>query len=165
MIDQPTRELKLVEYNTIASSFGCLSQKVRNLHHYLADKYAPELKFNYNLPIQECCKHTAQIADLYLDSYIDRLVNQFCEAINLYRKSTKRTEPVCVLFVIEDNERNVIDQKLIESTLYSCCKVQSLRCTFEEIYRYGVLDQESGVLKVHNREIGFVYYRTGYQLD
>ena len=51
MIDQPTRELKLVEYNTIASSFGCLSQKVRNLHHYLADKYAPELKFNYKLPI------------------------------------------------------------------------------------------------------------------
>lgn len=72
---------------------------------------------------------------------------------------------VYVLFVIEDDERNVIDQKLIESELYSCCKIRSLRCTFEEIYRYGRLDNETGVLRVHNREIAFVYYRTGYQLD
>jgi len=75
----------------------------------LADKYAPELKFNYTLPIQDCCQHTAQIAELYLDSYIDRLVDQFCEAIRLYKESTKRTDKVFVLFVIEDNERNVID--------------------------------------------------------
>lgn len=130
----------------------------------MADKYAPELKFNYKLPIQDCCKHTAEIADLYLDSYIDRLVNQFCFAIKLYRESTHCESNVFVLFVIEDNERNVIDQKLIESDLYACCKVQSLRCTFEEIYRYGTID-ENGILKVHNREIAFVYYRTGYQLD
>ena len=29
MIDQPTNSVKLVEYNTIASSFGVLSQKVK----------------------------------------------------------------------------------------------------------------------------------------
>jgi len=31
MIDVPSNSCKLVEYNTIASSFGCLSQKVREV--------------------------------------------------------------------------------------------------------------------------------------
>jgi len=31
MIDQPTNSVKLVEYNTIASSFGILSQKVKGV--------------------------------------------------------------------------------------------------------------------------------------
>ena len=82
---------------------------MRNLHHYLADKYGSEIKLNYSLPIQDCCKHTADIADLYLDSYIDKLVNQFCEAVKLYKESTVRNESVSILFVIEDNEKNVID--------------------------------------------------------
>lgn len=31
MLDVLTRSAKLVEYNTIACSFGCLSQKVREM--------------------------------------------------------------------------------------------------------------------------------------
>lgn len=40
MLDLVTRSLKLVEYNTIACSFGCLSQKMRVLQDYISDKYA-----------------------------------------------------------------------------------------------------------------------------
>ena len=39
MIDKPTHTMKLVEYNTIASSFGCLSNKVSNMHRYVLEKY------------------------------------------------------------------------------------------------------------------------------
>jgi len=39
MIDQPTHSIKLVEYNTIASSFGCLSNKVGEMHSYILAKY------------------------------------------------------------------------------------------------------------------------------
>lgn len=69
-----------------------------------------------------------------------------------------------MLFVVEDSERNIIDQKVIEADLYRRYKIHSMRCTFEEIGKYGKIDEQSR-LTVHNREIGFVYYRTGYQED
>jgi len=40
MIDKETYQLKLVEYNTIASSFGCLAQKVGEIQAYIKDKYS-----------------------------------------------------------------------------------------------------------------------------
>ena len=49
MIDQPTHSIKLVEYNTIASSFGCLSNKVREMHSYVLQKYQDRLPLNYGL--------------------------------------------------------------------------------------------------------------------
>ena len=49
MIDQPTSTLKLVEYNTIASSFGCLSNKVHRMHKYINNKYGEDLEFNYGM--------------------------------------------------------------------------------------------------------------------
>lgn len=52
MLDQQSQQFKLVEYNTVACSFGCLSQKVKNLQEYIYDKYAKGLSFNYKLPQQ-----------------------------------------------------------------------------------------------------------------
>jgi len=49
MIDQPTHSIKLVEYNTIASSFGCLSNKVREMQRYVFSKYGDRLPFNYGV--------------------------------------------------------------------------------------------------------------------
>ena len=49
MIDKPTHSIKLVEYNTIASSFGCLSNKVREMHSYILSKYGSELSLNYDI--------------------------------------------------------------------------------------------------------------------
>ena len=39
MINVPSNEAKLVEYNTIASSFGILSQRVGDMQHYIKSKY------------------------------------------------------------------------------------------------------------------------------
>ena len=50
MIDIPTQSLKLVEYNSIASSFGCLSNKVHSMHEYVRSKYGKDLYFNYDKP-------------------------------------------------------------------------------------------------------------------
>ena len=47
MIDAPTQQIKLVEYNTIAAGFGCLSQQVQALQEYIRFKFADQLKFNY----------------------------------------------------------------------------------------------------------------------
>jgi hypothetical protein len=107
------------------------------------------------------------LAYLYKEPYIDRLTNCFKIATDLYRESVKIGDPnrsLTVLFVIEDNERNVIDQKVIEHELYRRYKIHSMRCNFDCI-NCGKLDPETGVLKVMGKEIAFVYYRTGYQED
>ena len=39
MIDKYTSTLKLVEYNTIATSFGCLAQKTVEIQSYIRTKY------------------------------------------------------------------------------------------------------------------------------
>ena len=49
MFDQPTNSIKLVEYNTIACSFGCLSKKVKDMQNYIFNKYGDKLPFNYGL--------------------------------------------------------------------------------------------------------------------
>lgn len=48
MIDQPNNDVKLVEYNTIASSFGILTQKVGIIQKYIKEKYGDEIQQNYN---------------------------------------------------------------------------------------------------------------------
>ena len=47
MIDQPNNDVKLVEYNTIASSFGILTQKVGIMQRYIKEKYGDEIHQNY----------------------------------------------------------------------------------------------------------------------
>ena len=47
MIDQPNNDVKLVEYNTIASSFGVLSTKVVEMQRYIRGKYGKIVKYNY----------------------------------------------------------------------------------------------------------------------
>jgi hypothetical protein len=39
-----------------------------------------------------------------------------------------------VLFVVEDSERNVIDQKFIETELQTNFGIKSMRLTFAEIF-------------------------------
>ena len=38
-----------MEYNTIASSFGCLSDKVHQMHSYVIGKYGDSLPYNYGV--------------------------------------------------------------------------------------------------------------------
>ena len=46
MIDWPNDQPKLVEYNTIASSFGVLSQRVVQVQKYIKDKY-DHIKYSF----------------------------------------------------------------------------------------------------------------------
>jgi glutathione synthase len=67
--------------------------------------------------------------------------------------------------MVEDNERNVLDQKLIESELFRKYRIHSMRCNFDCIKVCGKVDPVTQVLTVMGKEIAFVYYRTGYQED
>lgn len=67
--------------------------------------------------------------------------------------------------MVTDDERNVIDQKIMEYELQSTHGIKSMRCTMEQIGEEAEFDQNNHVLKLRGKEIGFVYYRSGYQVE
>lgn len=78
---------------------------------------------------------------------------------------SKSPKDFWVLFVVDKGERNVIDQKWIEIEVYERFGVRSMRKTFKQIGEEAEVDYETQSLRVAGNEIGFVYYRTGYQLE
>lgn len=40
-----------------------------------------------------------------------------------------------------------------------------MRLNFEQIEQLGEIDKETNILKIRGKEIGFVYYRAGYQVE
>jgi glutathione synthase len=164
MIDKETDFLKLVEYNTVASSFGCLCQKVKEMQTYLVDKYGPRLELSY--------QEHAKLDDNLGQDYIKKIADVFKRANEQYLQSMKARYPakyekvtskdLWTLFVIDKEERNICDQKWIEHELYRLHGMKSMRLTLREIGERSRVDEETKSLHIDGNEIGFVYYRTGY---
>ena len=70
-----------------------------------------------------------------------------------------------MLFVIEADERNVVDQKIIEVKLQQQFGIFSMRRTLSQIASDGSIDPNTKQLSIDDIEIGFVYFRTGYQAE
>jgi len=62
---------------------------------------------------------------------------------------------------VDQQERNLADQKSIEAALQFKHGISSMRATFTEIGPEMNIDS-SNTLHVRGKEIGLVYYRTGY---
>jgi glutathione synthase len=74
------------------------------------------------------------------------------------------TQSLWVLFVVDEGERNICDQKWIEVKLFEKYKIRSLRLTLLEVSARVTRDDKTGCLLIdETREIALVYYRTGYQ--
>ena len=67
-----------------------------------------------------------------------------------------------MLFVCEDDERNLCDQKLLEFKLWREKGIRSMRKTLGEVVELASFDQTTKKLTIDSHEIGLVYYRTGY---
>lgn len=71
-----------------------------------------------------------------------------------------------VLFVIDEGERNICDQKWIEVELFEKYGIKSMRLTLSQVAKRVMRKEEDGALYIDgNREIALVYYRTGYQVE
>jgi glutathione synthase len=70
-----------------------------------------------------------------------------------------------VLFIIEDIERNTVDQKIIEAQLSFKHEIYAMRATFADVHREAKMDEDTGALFFRGKEIGLVYYRTGYSIE
>lgn len=135
------KELLQVEFNTISCSFGCLGDKAYQMHDFICNKYKDEIDYPNKLPVTD---------------NINKLVDAFYTAFSLYNKSTSY-----ILFVVQGNENNLADQRIIEELLFKKYNIHCLRRTLKEIKENGILLDDK-TLVVNDKIISIVYFRAGY---
>ncbi|KAF1940928.1 glutathione synthetase large chain [Clathrospora elynae] len=149
--------LKQVEFNTIASSFGGLSTKVSALHKYLLTIDA------YPASSSAIIKENA----LQQSKSASSLAKGLAAAHTAYGFS-QSSRPLCVLFVVQDGERNVFDQRHLEYALLEENGVRSFRLPFGETLSHTQLDSDRTLIytppnsPATTYEVTTIYFRAGY---
>ncbi|KAJ3747659.1 hypothetical protein DFH05DRAFT_1441827 [Lentinula detonsa] len=146
--------LKQVEFNTISSSFGALSQKTAEMHRSL----------------ETSTKFFHASAHLTADNFppnqsISGLVEGLAAAHAAYNVDGSR-----ILFVVQANERNIFDQLWLEYELLEKHSIHVVRRTFDELAHQAKVSQKDSTLFIETLdrsqvEISTVYYRSGYTPD
>ncbi|KAL1623949.1 Glutathione synthetase [Neofusicoccum ribis] len=153
-------QIKQVEFNTIASSFGGLSTQVSALHKYLLSVDA------YPAGLSSIIKQDS----LPQSTSVPSLASGLAAAHKAYGNS-KSSSPLCVLFVVQDPERNVFDQRHLEYSLFAENGVRSFRVPFSSVLSCTKLDSDRNLIyspphapgKAY--EVTTVYYRSVYSPD
>lgn len=149
--------IKQVEFNTIASSFGGLSSKVSELHSYL-------------LSVDAYPRDSASIlkaSSLTKSKSIPLLAAGLAKGHGAYGKP-KTEHPLCVIFVVQDPERNVFDQRHLEYMLLARHGVRAFRVHFNKVMSQTKLDDKRNLLFTpphapnQTWEVSVVYFRAGY---
>ncbi|KAK3764185.1 hypothetical protein RRG08_044113 [Elysia crispata] len=137
-------ELKQIEFNSIASSFGGLTQQIGNLHKLtlgLCGKKYSDKEMPENKPASGIAKGLLRGWELY------------------------NNPQAVIIFLVSDNERNVFDQRWIEFRIYDQNpNVRVLRRTFLDFHHRGSLDSENKLF-IDEEEVAVVYMRDGYTAD
>lgn len=152
--------VKQVEFNTIASSFGGLSSQVSALHKHLCsiNAYPDEVSSIVN---DEALPPSTSVPGLALG---------MAKAHDAYGPSASG-RPTCVIFLVQDPERNVFDQRHIEYALNRNHGVKTFRLPFKRVLNDTKLDGERKLVYTpphapHRAyEVSMVYFRAGYSPD
>jgi len=165
MINQPEGKIpkiQQVEFNTISSSFGALSTRVAEMHRFLW-----KIEAYPDTPVLDR-------ASLPPNNAIDELATGLASAHKAY--SAQGTHPdaddLAVLFVVQEGERNVFDQRWLEYSLIEHHDIRTYRLTLSEIPA-AITIKEDGTLFCRPAhlpedtliEISTIYYRAGYGPD
>ncbi|KAF2860816.1 glutathione synthase [Piedraia hortae CBS 480.64] len=145
-------EIKQVEFNTIASSFGGLSTLVSSLHSHLSKTTYPKdtLPAGSSLPPNDT---------------IPKLAAGLAAAHAAYGSSP---HPTCILFITQSDERNVFDQRHLEYALTTSHNIPVFRLPFSEILARTTLTAERALLYTppsvseEPYEVTTIYLRAGY---
>ncbi|TMW58528.1 hypothetical protein Poli38472_010087 [Pythium oligandrum] len=151
-----TQRLLQVELNAISSSFGCISSLTSDLHHFLISRFSsehPALEAHYKVPLAEF------VSRLPKNDAIFEIPNALAAAHKHYGVSD-----AIIVFVVQPNEANSIDQRWIEYNLWTHHNIRVLRKTMAEVQAIGKLQERDGkrVLIVEGHEVAVAYYRSAY---
>jgi glutathione synthase len=121
-----------IEINTIAASFGCLSQKVGELHKYLLHRnmvggsltteYAAlteAIDRNLDVYLQKGSGNECLESSLPTNPTIERLSYAFCEAHVKYCPNPSSKGHAVILFIVQPGERNLGDLKALAHSLWT----------------------------------------------
>lgn len=119
--------LKQVEFNTISSSFGGLSSLVTSLHTELLTSppghpisYPPHQLFNSRLPPT--------------NTAVETLSAGLAVAHKAYGASKSSSDyPLCILFIVQEDERNIFDQLALLEQLNNIHRIPVFRLNSSEI--------------------------------
>ena len=154
MIDCTQQKMLMVEYNTIASSFGVLSDKLNGLQRYLYKKYPYLFPSDFDV---------AKLAPS--NDFIARATAAFAKCIELYSQKRKIHDPYMAV-IVQEGERNVYDQKPLEIAAFEKYGINSMRVTLKEISEHGKVDPESGTLYMYDYSdcLAFIlFFRSFYK--
>lgn len=151
--------VKQVEFNTIASSFGGLSSHVSGLHRHLRSIDA------YPDVLDPIIKENA----LPQSTSIPNLALGLAKAHQAYQESSSPSHPTCVVFIVQDPERNVFDQRHLEYALNANHSVRTFRLTFDRVLADTHLEPTTRKLLFtpphtphKSYEVSTLYFRAGY---
>ncbi|XP_037629435.1 glutathione synthetase-like [Sebastes umbrosus] len=142
MLDQGedgSSSLKQIEINTIAASFGGLSSHTPDVHRHIlkvAGKLEESQRILDNNPAAGLARAVAKAWELY------------------------GSERAVIMFLVEESQRNIFDQRYIESELWKR-NIPTIRKRFEDVNKTGSLDQDKRLF-VDGQEVAVVYFRNGY---
>ncbi|XP_070695227.1 glutathione synthetase-like [Pempheris klunzingeri] len=142
MLDQRedgSSSLKQIEINTFAASFGGLSSRMPDVHRHIlrvANRLQDSQRIQDNNPAAGLARAIAKAWELY------------------------GSERAVVMFLVEESQRNIFDQRYIESELWKR-NIPTVRKRFGNVCKTGTLDQDKRLF-VDGQEIAVVYFRNGY---
>ncbi|KAH9276830.1 glutathione synthetase [Batrachochytrium salamandrivorans] len=141
--------LQQVELNTVSSAFPSLSSLTTSLHRYLASRTS-----FFNPPSRNMSDiHSCLASNHSLTNIVDALG----KAWDLYG-----VKSAAVLMVVQPDEHNIFDQRLIEYGMYEKFGIAVVRQTLGETVQKGKLSDEDKRLFIDSTEIAVVYFRAGY---
>jgi glutathione synthase len=188
---EPNYEIKQVELNTIASSFGGLSCQVAQLHAYLIGRFAQagmdassEALRNFLETNRKAVLPGGEAAEcdeadgVPVNPSLERLPAALAVAVRRYQErfgsgkdtSSQTTKNgLVVLFVVQEGETNTVDQRLLEFRLFQNHGIPVIRKSLRQLHAEAHVDPETGALKIKSPnidgiapEVAVVYYRAGY---
>lgn len=154
---EPQPCIKQVEFNTIASSFGGLSSRVSDLHKYLSSIGA----------YPDSISSLVNDSSLPPSTSVPGLALGMAKAHEAYGTSVAGL-PTCVIFLIQDPERNVFDQRHLEHELNRSHGVRTFRLPFGRVLSDTKVGNDRKLIytpphsKHQQFEVTVVYFRAGY---
>jgi glutathione synthase len=150
MVDKIKKFIYQTEFNTIAVTMATFSDEMKRFFTYFSKKY-PEF-FDRFLN-----KNDREVLIEKSDS-IPNFVDSIIEGIKLFNENYKET---LIIFVVQENEKNIYDQRSIENDLYNRFNIKSRRLTLNEIAKNCEYDENKNI-KFENKIISLFYFRSCY---
>ncbi|KAG1727093.1 uncharacterized protein EDB91DRAFT_1135652 [Suillus paluster] len=145
--------LKQVEFNTISSSFGPLSERAAAMHRHILASTSYFSASSY-----------LTAGNFPENSTTSGLAEGLAKAHGAYGLPDAR-----ILFVVQPNERNVFDQRWLEYELLEKHQIHIIRQTLSELATSASLDPSTQALTItlpnttHSRyQISTIYFRASY---